>query len=193
MIRLTIPRGSNWLWLALSGAGALLILLLAGALRSQPVPASGATFPTGRSGRHYYLTEANFDSDQALTACAAGYHMAAMWEIVDPSSLIYDANHPDAHTKMDSGQGPPSFWYGRVRTGQDASTSATAGTGNCNNWTSVDAGDSGAFVRLSRTWETPPSEIGGIWEVETFTCNVVGPVWCVGDFNLVYLPAVLRE
>ncbi len=147
---------------------------------SSAVSSSGVV-SAASSGSHYYLTDANFNSDEALTACAAGYHMASMWEIIDPSNLVYDANHPDAHAKADSGQGPPSFWYGRVRTGQDASTSATAGTGNCNNWASVNTIDSGVFVRLSRTWETPPAEIGGIWEVTSFTCDVTGPVWCVGD------------
>jgi len=132
-------------------------------------------------GRHFYLTNASFASNQALTACASGYHMASLWELIDPSNLTYDYDHPDAHTKADSGQGPPSLWYGRVRTGTDSSNSSTAGTGNCNNWTSVSGSDSGGFVRLTRTWETPPAEIGGIWDATSFACSSVGPVWCVRD------------
>ncbi len=143
-------------------------------------PGIGAAVAAGR-GRLYYLTEANFSTSQALTACAAGYHMASMWEIIDPSNLTYDYTNPAAHTKADSGQGPPSLWYGWVRTGGDSSGSGTAGTGNCNNWTSNSNAVSGVSVRLSRTWETPPNEIGGIWDATSFTCNFTGPVWCARD------------
>ncbi len=146
---------------------------------------------SGGGERHVYLTNANYYPDQALTACASGYHMASFWEILDVSNLIYDYNHPAAHTKDDSGNGPPSYWYGWVRTGYSSSNSSTTGTGNCNNWSSRSNSDSGVSVRLSRTWETAPGDIGP-WDATSFTCNYVGPVWCVGDFSIVYLPAVSR-
>jgi hypothetical protein len=148
-----------------------------------PTPASvGASDVSAQSGSgiSFYVTDINFFSIDALTACASGYHMASLWEILDVSNLVYAYNHPDAHVKDDSGQGPPSFWYGRVRTGQDASGSATAGMGNCDNWTSNSSADSGVFVRLSRTWETAPGDIG-TWDATSFTCNLVGPVWCIED------------
>ena len=34
--------------------------------------------------RSFYLTMTGHDGNDVLTACAAGYHMASMWEIVDP-------------------------------------------------------------------------------------------------------------
>ncbi len=129
----------------------------------------------------FYLTNTSYLSNQALTACGSGYHMASLWEIIDPTNLSYNFNHPAAYTKVDSGQGPPSGWYGRVRTGTDSSTSATAGIGNCSTWTSVAVSDYGVFARLSRSWEAPPAEIGGIWDITAFTCSVTGPVWCVRD------------
>jgi hypothetical protein len=137
------------------------------------------------------LTDANVTTDQALSTCAAGYHMASLWEIIDPSNLTYAYDHPDAHTKTDSAQGPPSEWYGRVHTGANSSTFNSAGRGNCAAWTSVDSGDYGTFVRLTDAWESPPGEIGAIWDAYAFNCSLVGPVWCVGDFYALYLPTIV--
>jgi len=120
--------------------------------------------------------------------------MASLWEILDVSNLVYAYNHPDAHVQNDSGQGPPSGWYGWVRTGNWDSTSATAGTGNCNNWTSTSSGDSTVAVRLVTAWELAPGDIG-TWDATSFTCNFNGPVWCVGDFagGAVYLPIIMNN
>ena len=35
----------------------------------------------------FYLTRTTHVGNQVLTACAAGYHMASLWEILDPSNL----------------------------------------------------------------------------------------------------------
>lgn len=129
----------------------------------------------------FYLTDANVATNQALTACAPGFHMASFWEIVDPSNLTYAFDHPDAHTKSDSGYGPPSGWYGWVRTGNDSSTFDAAGQGNCATWTSTSPDSYGPSVRLPLSWETPPGEIGNIWDSESFSCSFTGPVWCVQD------------
>ncbi|MHB8788977.1 MAG: hypothetical protein ACYDBT_03765 [Desulfobulbaceae bacterium] len=138
-------------------------------------------------GRYFYLTDQSYSPNQGLTACSAGYHMASLWEILDVSSLIYDYGNPAAHTRADSGYGPPSNWYGWVRTGYDSSGSSTTGRGNCLNWTSNDAANYGVSVRLSSSWETAPGDIF-TWDATSFTCNLVGPVWCVGDFEKFYWP-----
>ena len=132
------------------------------------------------AGRHFYLTDANYYPDQALTACAAGYRMASLWEILDVSNIVYDYDHPAAHTKADSGNGPPSFWNGWVRTGNASSNSDVTGTGNCLAWTSRSASDYGVSVRLSRTWVTAPGDIF-TWDATTFACSFTGPVWCAKD------------
>ena len=131
-------------------------------------------------GRHFYLSTANYNPTQAPTACALGYHLASLWELYDVSNLTYDYDHPAAYVKVDSGYGPPSNWYGWVRTGYDSSGDSTTGTGNCLNWSSNSNSYYGVSVRLSRTWETAPGDIGP-WDATSFTCNTVGPVWCVGD------------
>jgi hypothetical protein len=195
MIRLVIKLHSNWrvpaLLLCLS-----LLLFAAGSVAAQEGPAAStqaASVPylPRSSGRHFYLTNLNYPTDQVLTACSPGYHTASIWEILDVSNLTYDVNHPDAHKKADQGYGPPSYWHGWVRTGWDANTSNVTGTGNCSNWTSKSNTAYGVSVRLSRTWETAPGDLS-TWDANSFTCNLTGPVWCVMDVKHVYLPFMRR-
>jgi hypothetical protein len=151
-------------------------------LGSEPAaaPEAPAAVAASGAGRHFYLTDVSYRTDQLLTACAAGYHMASLWEILDVSNLVYDYNHPAAHRKADSGYGPPSYWHGWVRTGWASSGSATTGEGNCSNWSSTSSTLHGVSVRLSRAWETAPGDIS-TWDANTFTCSIAGPVWCVKD------------
>jgi hypothetical protein len=128
----------------------------------------------------YYLTAANYATNAALTACAKGYHMASVWELLDISTMVYHYKHPYAMLKADSGYGPPSYWNGWVRTGGDASGSSTAGTGNCQAWTSNSGSDYGVAVRLTNTWKVAQGALG-FWEATSFNCNIPGPVWCVAD------------
>ncbi len=128
---------------------------------------------------HYlYLTKNTFATNKVLIACATGYHMASLWEILDISNPIYDVNHPDAFKRDDSGYGPPSDWNGWVRTGVSSNGDNLTGTGNCKNWSSTNIADYGVSIRLSRYWETAPGDMGA-WDTNSYTCNYVGPVWCV--------------
>jgi hypothetical protein len=168
-------RISLTLQIGISLAGIFALLVPAGIINAQS------------EGRYFYLTDQSYSPNQALTACSAGYHMASLWEILDVSSLIYDFGHPAAHTKADSGYGPPSNWHGWVRTGYDSSGSSTTGSGNCLSWTSNDPAQYGVSVRLSINWETAPGDIFA-WDANSFPCNFTGPVWCVGDFKTFYWP-----
>jgi hypothetical protein len=71
------------------------------------------------SGRQYYLTAAGtyYDGSQATTACAEGYHMASMWELLDVSNLIYNTTLGFQHSSGDQGDGPPAHADGWVRSG----------------------------------------------------------------------------
>ena len=178
----------------LSGFFALLLVLSLSISISGKVTSQSETDPSYfplSSGRHFYVTSTNYYPDEVKTACSTGYHMASLWEILDVSNLTYDYDHPAAKTKADSGFGPPSNWYGWVRTGYDSSSSSTTGTGNCNNWTSRLDTVYGVSVRLSNSWETAPGDIF-TWDATSFTCNYVGPVWCIGDFYQIYLPLILK-
>lgn len=142
------------------------------------IAAAGSVPKALKSG--FYLTNTDYSPSTALTACATGYHMASIWELMNISALTYHSAHPSAHNKADDGYGPPSHWYGWVRTGWDSSANSTAGSGNCLNWTSSSNTDYGVSVRLSNAWATPLGSIGP-WEATSFTCDMVGPVWCVSD------------
>lgn len=135
----------------------------------------------GEGGRHFYLTAGNHVPASVLLACSADYHMATLWEILDVSGLKYHASHPDAYSRADSGQGPPAGWNGWIRTGYQSSASTIPGRGNCNAWSSVDPSAYGTIVHLSTNWQQA-AELSGPWVASTATCNLAGPVWCVGDF-----------
>jgi hypothetical protein len=131
-------------------------------------------------GRRVYLTTTNFYPDLARTACNAGFHMASLWEILDTSNWVYDAGQPGAYLNPDMGDGPPSYWYGWVRTGGDSSADNVAGQGNCAVWTTRVGTSYGTSVRLSRTWESAPGDIA-TWDATAFACSFIGPVWCAED------------
>jgi hypothetical protein len=40
--------------------------------------------------RRFYLTTGSFPGNHQANICAVGFHMASLWEILDPSSLTYD-------------------------------------------------------------------------------------------------------
>jgi hypothetical protein len=196
MIRLTIRvTYSRRALVACACAAACLLaaslaVFLTGHSQAQSFP-EVVYMPQG-AGRHVYLTEPYYYPDEALTACGPGYHMASLWEIADTSNWVYDYDHPAAHVQDDSGYGPPSHWYGWIRTGYWSSGDPITGTGNCQNWTSRSSGDMGTLVRLSRWWEAGPGEIL-TWFAYPCPCNEVGPVWCVADVEALYLPLVLRN
>ena len=141
------------------------------------------------SMRQYYLTGSAVPATQVLTACAFGYHTASLWEILDTSQLKYNTTLGDA--RDDSGQGPPSFLGGWVRTGYNGDTSNTPGQANCNNWTSTSGGDYGTYAQLPRDWAIGGEDVH-IWEVGTTLCSTSARVWCVEDY-LIYLPVILRN
>lgn len=142
--------------------------------------------------RGYYLTTTNHNGAAALTACAAGYHFASLWEIVEPSNLKY--NTTLGRTMADSGQGPPSA-NGWVRTGYSSSTTSTAGRGNCAVWTSNSTGDQGTRATLPNDWTGGFEEIH-VWDVSTSSCGTALNVWCVADDvsgGGPYLPIILKN
>jgi hypothetical protein len=137
--------------------------------------------------RQYYLTRSTQDGASALSACASGYHMASLWEILDPSHLKY--NTTLGQTDGDSGQGPTT-WPGWVRTGAIVGVGALPGEGNCQAWTEDAAGANGTLAGLS--WGQQDVHV---WHPFTLPCNLLRPVWCVQDEAgfLLYLPGILRS
>ncbi len=126
--------------------------------------------------RQYYLTKSIYYGNQANSAgvCAAGYHFASLWEIMQTATLSY--NTTLGATLPDSGDGPPTG-NGWVRTGNVSVSSTTAGAANCNNWTS-NFGYYGTIARPSDDWTPAQATFQG-WVVQTFGCYPGAPDWCV--------------
>jgi hypothetical protein len=137
--------------------------------------------------RRYYVTADKFAASASLSACAAGFHMANMFEVLDPSELRYAFDHPDADTRPDAGEGPPTNTIGWIRTGAGDDTREYAGWANCGVWTSSEATDYGTVAALPSYWPDPLASgwdyaPGRVWIVEPKICNYVAAgVWCVED------------
>jgi hypothetical protein len=148
-----------------------------------PPGSPGTQGPPGLQGapgasctpRRFYLSN-SVSGAEALTACAAGFHMASLWEIHDTSSLRYDTTL--GSTRDDSGGGPPQS-HGWVRTGNQSSSTATPGQGNCENWTSTSSVSAGTSVRPVAVWFFPEASFP--WEAFASSCSSLAGVWCVED------------
>lgn len=130
--------------------------------------------------RQYYLSTTLVTAVNALTACAAGYHMAALWEILHLSTLKYNTSL--GSTLADSGQGPPAAVsaFGWVRTGGPNNVTSAIGA-NCNAWTSTSGSDSGTLVYLNSTFWGSAGTNMSPWLATTLGCASVAPVWCVSN------------
>lgn len=138
---------------------------------------------TSASLRKYYLANANAAGDVASSQCAAGFHMASLFELLNPSALTYDTTRGIVYA--DSGSGPPQE-VGWVRTGNASRNTNVAGTGNCNAWSSADVADYGTSVFLPFIWAVnPQTNVNGTqvgpWFAAARTCNTPLPVWCIQD------------
>ena len=152
----------------------LLVLLGLLILLAAPAPfVSQAQGPPQRP-RKFYLTEAEHDGAHALSACAAGYHMASLYEIFDPSNLRY--NTELGQTQADSGFGPPNLIFGWIR----ASSSIPPLT-NCSVWTNASGTERGNAVSLHGYFDSNPVTQISPWFAFTFACNDAQRVWCVQD------------
>jgi hypothetical protein len=128
-------------------------------------------------GRKFYLTTTQHDGANALTACANDFHMASLWEIVDPSNLQYDTVL--GTVAADSGSGPPSFPGGWIRTGGSSNSST-----NCNVWSSNSPSHNGNIVILPDDSSFPWLESGvrvSPWLPGRGNCSTPFRVWCVQD------------
>lgn len=154
--------------------GVTVSLLAASLLTGQPASAVDKKEP-----RAFYLTTTEHTGDQPLMACAAGFHMASLWEIHDSSNLAYDSTLGFVH--QDSGSGPPDF-PGWIRTGGAAILGGNPGQANCGAWGSANASHRGTIVSFPFEWSST-SELQPVnpWVASTRTCDNGVRVWCVED------------
>jgi hypothetical protein len=131
----------------------------------------------------YYLTTATHNGANALGACAAGFHMASLWEVHDVSGLAYD--YALGLTGFDQGDGP-SQNGGWIRTGVSSTAPDPFDPGelHCNLWSST--GGSGTWAGLTQDcpWDsTSPQCLPNIapWRAKSQSCSTPFRVWCVED------------
>ena len=136
--------------------------------------------------RGYYVTQGTtgIDGSHALKGCAAGYHMASMYEIADTTSLTY--RKVLGFNQDDSGFGPPWGVFGWVRTGNVSNNGgspglSSGGESNCNNWTSNSSTDYGTMMLILQPMNnlSQPHYSMGPWVVVADACNFSAFVWCV--------------
>ena len=168
-----------------------------------PSGATGATGPTGPQGsagaqgspgsdgapgaackpREYYLTRPSHLGSTALTACAPGFHMAWLWEILDVTALRYraDLGYTNGSIGTDAGVGGIAAVSGWVRTGFPVDNGANVvGVASCAAWTSSSPSLDGTFVFLGSGWTEPATRIGP-WGSGVTRCDAPYQVWCVED------------
>jgi hypothetical protein len=142
--------------------------------------------PAGISGmRRYYLTKESFrGGDENLLAangagaCTLGYHMASIWELLDPSALRYNPNL--GYGNDDSGMGPPSYTPGWIRTGnQMTNTAIIPGQANCGAWGGNDG--YGTIVNMPSDWDDYNQQDIQFWDAAFRSCKKKTQAWCVSD------------
>jgi len=131
-------------------------------------PAPKIVVPLEKS---FYLTPTLYDGNEALSACAPGYHFASVFEIRELASLSYNTDL--GRTSDDSGSGPPASEVGWVRSGK-----VDHGAGNCHTWTSENKLDLGTIGSLSLS-ETFLGKLP--WEYGFLSCDSTLGVWCLSD------------
>ena len=187
VININLTRGM----VAVLMAGLLLVAFVGylalgqkGASASPAVPKVAQASAAGASGtRKYYMTSDSHQGNLDVTSvCTTGYHMASMWEMVDPSNLEYAIDlvaSGAGQTRADTGYGPPAYWVGWVRTGWDASTYNMAGEAYCNGWDSIESDEYGTGAGFPMDWAGGPDL--GAWNLVTAGCHVYARVWCIED------------
>jgi hypothetical protein len=143
--------------------------------------------------RKYFITDTEYypTTISAANACGTGYHFASLYEILEPSGLLYDTKNTLAFyhpADYDQGFGPPTFIPGWVRTGFASSADNEApGQSNCNKWTTNNLEAFGTAVCLNGAWTNlysssdDYSPITRWWLPMAIQCNQKIRVWCVSD------------
>lgn len=182
-------------WRKMKNHTKLLLALAAGALLLSTallvmLPVASAAAPARiqiDARRDFYLTRGAFTGSQALTACAAGFHMASIWEIKETTLLRHNTRL--GRNLGDSAfGGPPSAvtldhvdGVGWLRLG--------SGGSDCSRWTSGSSSDLGAYAALEFV---SPFDDYGTGGTSGDPCDREGcePMWltgrnlaCDGTFN----------
>jgi hypothetical protein len=137
--------------------------------------------------KRYYLSGNRVNGKEVTKACREGFHTASLWELYDTSNLRYAAEFGEAALGLDKGSGPPTGFFGWVRTGWSVEAggadSSVPGRAHCLLWTSDSSSRHGTKIRLTNDWrkKLPPLSRIGPWDAEAQTCEKRDRVWCIED------------
>jgi hypothetical protein len=134
---------------------------------------------TSDGRKRFHLSRNAVIASQAPSECSPGFHMAALSEISNPSSLHYDFTRGQTSENDDS-RGIPSVqgWIRSVDPGY--SSSNFAGHANCFGYQSAAATDKGTTLYLNFDW-SQAATTGSPWVAAAQACNQQFAVWCVED------------
>jgi hypothetical protein len=126
----------------------------------------------------FYVTSGLFAGNQALTACAAGYHLASYWEIHEPSNFAYDRGRGLRNANYQFG--PPvaegSGTYDPLQAWLDNGRTP-ASNSNCSGWidSSGSQGLTAYLASRETNYNTPYYLFGNT------DCGEQHHVWCASD------------
>ncbi len=169
--------GTNGRTTGLPKRAGVALLVAASLLAGSVLSHQTATAALGKDrGRAFYLSENKAFGADALFACAAGFHMASVSEILDPSNLTYDTDLGYGPSTYDAGSGIPANVNGWVRTGYPSALDF-----NCGNWTSGSGFDRGTVLAFD--WANPMVTPISPWVAGSGSigCGSDVRVWCVQD------------
>ena len=123
--------------------------------------------PKKQSGKSFYLTVTDHDGADAPFACVPGFHMASIYEILDPTGLTYDSGL--GVTPADAGNGPPAgaVYQGWMRGGHDAAGSGGVFQANCQAYQSNNPQEVGVAAHLGITGINAPEP----WIAQPVACD----------------------
>ena len=131
-----------------------------------------ASFRDSRLG--FYLTaDETIHGDEALGACTDGYHMAQLFEILDPSNLRWADELPEAWSGNYDGS-IPKGQSGWVRTGW-WSEDINIANANCELWTQTVGYGTVASLNIGST-------VQDLWSYQPVLCAGDTSVWCIEDY-----------
>jgi hypothetical protein len=165
---------------------AFVVVILALVLIAAPVMLTTQAQNTCQLKR-YYLSGNQVTGTEVTKACTRGFHTASLWELFDTSNLKYAAELGESVLGLDKGSGPPTGFFGWVRTGWapefGRADSSVPGKAHCALWTSDSSSRHGTKIRLTNDWrkKLPPLSRIGPWDAEAQTCDKKDRVWCIED------------
>jgi len=181
-------RGAD-LGVTASFQGSVLVANLQGSVVDGSAATGGNLCDDGRCTRSgqrlFYLSQNSADGASATYACHPGFHLASVWELLDPSNLVYDKTL--GVTVANAGSGPPAD-----NTGTPGPTDGwirdglTSSSGNCSAWSSGSSNENGTLAAFYRNGVFGFPDVGNgseasAWGLRGAACNVPQNVWCVED------------